>query len=184
MTIEVEIMAKLVLVKPDETYIEELRGYRQEWLENDDHSHGDSGLYTQPDIAAWLVNCRLYEKEETKPNPAHVTGEQFMLVREGEKRVLGMIALRPLLGEAGGYISEHGGHIGYGVRPSERRKGYAKTMLTLCLENARKLGLDKVLICCDTDNEGSRKTILACGGQFERLAQTGDEVDERYWIKL
>jgi len=174
-------MKQLILVKPDETYMEEIRKYRQEWVDNDDHSHGDGGLYTQTDIAAWLVNCRLYECEETKPNPAHVTCEQFMLVHKGEKRVLGMIAFRHYLNK---HIAEHGGHIGYGVRPSERRKGYAKTMLTLCLEKARELGLDKVLITCDTDNKGSRKTVLACGGQFERLAQTGDEVNERYWIKL
>jgi len=93
-----------------------------------------------------------------------------------------MISLRHSLN--GGYLAEHGGHIGYGVRPLERRKGYAKTMLKLCLEEARALGLDKVLVCCDLDNAGSRGAIKACGGKFERLAITGAEVDERYWISL
>lgn len=177
-------MEDLILVKPDETYIDEIRNYRQEWLDNDDHSHGDSGLFKQSDIVAWVKNCLLYEQEETKPNLEHVTGEQFMLIRKNDGRILGMIALRHSLGEPDSYLSRHGGQIGYGVRFSERRKGYAKKMLILCLEKCREIGLDKVLICCDTDNEGSRKTILACGGRFDKLSITGDEIDEQYWIGL
>ena len=122
------------------------------------------------------------ENKETAPNPKWVEADQFMLMHTGNPRILGMINFRHYLKE--GYLAEHGGHIGFGVRPSERRKGYAKAMLTLCLEECRARKLDKVLLTCDITNEGSCKTIKACGGKFERLAITGSEVDERYWIAL
>jgi len=172
----------LILVKPTAVHIPEITAYRDEWRAQDSHSHGDGGLYYADDIPAWIEASRLYENIETIPNPNHVPGSQFMLMREGDDRILGMIALRHYLQD--GYLTEHGGHIGYGVRPTERRKGYAKAMLELCLEECRKLGLKKVLLCCDLDNHGSRATIKACGGKFERLGITGAEVDERYWITL
>jgi len=172
-------MNNLALVRPSEEHIPEIQAYRDECRAHDTHSHGESGLYECDDIPTWVNLCR---SSETLPQPGHVAASQFMLMREGESRIYGMISLRHSLN--GGYLAEHGGHIGYGVRPTERRKGYAKAMLKLCLEEARDLGLSKVLICCDLDNAGSRGAIKACGGQFERLAITGAEVDERYWISL
>ena len=175
-------MEKLVLVRPSEEYVAEICAYRDELRTHDTHSHGDSGLYDRDDVLEWIKFCRDMESVETLPSPDYVEADQFMLLREGEPRILGMINLRRHLKE--GYLTEHGGHIGYGVRPTERRKGYAKAMLAQCLDEARALGLSKVLICCDLDNAGSRGTIIANGGQFDRLGITNAEVDERYWINL
>lgn len=61
-------------------------------------------------------------------------------------------------------LSVWGGHFGYSVRPDERRKGYAKEMLRLNLQNCRSYGLSKVMITCDCDNTASEKTIIANGG--------------------
>ena len=60
-----------------------------------------------------------------------------------------------------------GGHIGDGIRPSERRKGYATAMIGLALEECRKLGINKVLMTCDKTNIGSAKSIMNNGGVLE-----------------
>ena len=70
------------------------------------------------------------------------------------------------------------------MRPTEWRKGYATKMLALCLDKCRDFGIDKVLLTCEVDNCASRKTILANGGKFERLAIKSDETNGRYWITL
>jgi predicted acetyltransferase len=76
------------------------------------------------------------------------------------------------------FLLEIGGHIGYVVRPSVRRRGYATRMLSDSLPMAADLGIDPVLVTCDTDNDASRKVIEACGGELE------DERNGklRYWV--
>ena len=77
-----------------------------------------------------------------------------------------------------------GGHIGDGIRPSERRKGYATAMVGLALEECRKLGIKKVLMCCAKDNVGSKKSIQRNGGVFENEVWDEGVLTERYWIDL
>ena len=84
------------------------------------------------------------------------------------------------------YLETYGGHIGYSVAPGERRKGYASQMLKEALIKCRELGIDKVLITCTDNNEGSRKTILANGGIYESTVYEPEEKVslERYWITI
>lgn len=80
---------------------------------------------------------------------------------------------------------QKGGHIGYEVRPSERRKGYATEMLRLALKKCVDLGITKVLITCDKSNLGSAKTIQNQGGVLENeFLEENGELAQRYWINL
>ncbi|MFD4632926.1 GNAT family N-acetyltransferase [Streptomyces sp. NPDC058284] len=89
---------------------------------------------------------------------------------------LGRITIRHTV--ATRFLREYGGHIGYEVRPTARRRGHATDMLRACLPYAAGLGLESVLVTCDTDNTGSRKVIEAAGGTFED--ERGGKL--RYWI--
>ena len=116
------------------------------------------------------------------PDDSRVPSDVFLAVRAEDDRVVGLIDLRhhidhPVLGL-------WGGHIGYTVRPDERGKGYAKQMLRLDLEKARTLGLQKVLVTCSPNNPASERTILACGGKFEKEILVDDARIRRYWIEL
>ena len=77
-----------------------------------------------------------------------------------------------------------GGHIGDGIRPSERHKGYGTAMLALALDECKKLGIDKVLMTCDKDNIGSAKAIQKNGGVKENEVEEDGVIEERYWITL
>ena len=78
-----------------------------------------------------------------------------------------------------------GGHIGDGVRPSERRKGVATQMIGLALDECRKLGIDRVLMICDKDNVGSARSIIHNGGVLEgEFVGEDGELEQRYWIEL
>jgi predicted acetyltransferase len=94
---------------------------------------------------------------------------------EGGREVVGFLALRHRLNA---WLLEEGGHIGYGVRPSRRGQGHASRALRLALGSAAELGLDRVLVTCDEDNVGSRRTIERCGGAYED-SRNGKR---RYWI--
>lgn len=83
-------------------------------------------------------------------------------------------------------ISKFAGHIGYGKRPLERGKGYAEIQLYLALQEAKKLGLKRVMITCDQTNIPSDRTIRALGGVFEKngIDENKDNVENIYWIDV
>lgn len=78
----------------------------------------------------------------------------------------------------------NGGHIGDGIRPSERRKGYATSMIRLALEECKKLGINRVLMVCDKDNIGSAISIINNGGILENEVIIDGVIEQRYWIEL
>ncbi|MFW6030430.1 MAG: GNAT family N-acetyltransferase [Halanaerobiales bacterium] len=86
------------------------------------------------------------------------------IFKEENNKILGAISIRHYLTEE---LKKYGGHIGYGIRPSERNKGYATIMLKLALEKAKELNIGKVMIHCDDDNLASSKIIIKNGGQIE-----------------
>ena len=83
-----------------------------------------------------------------------------------------------------GKLLKIGGHIGYGIRPTEGRKGLAKIQLYLTLLVAQKIGLDKVMIDCTDTNIGSKKTIEALDGKYSETVIDNEETYLNYWINV
>lgn len=110
-----------------------------------------------------------------------VPDSTFFALDEERNILLGAVNIRHYLNEA---LLLNGGHIGDGIRPSKRRKGYATQMIGLALEECRKLGLDKVLMVCDKENIGSAKSIMKNGGVLENEIVVDGVTEQRYWITL
>jgi predicted acetyltransferase len=114
--------------------------------------------------------------------PGFVPHSTFWLV-DGAGKIVAVSNLRHELNEA---LLAHGGHVGYGVRPSARGRGYATELLRLTLVEARRLGIERVLVTCDKLNPASAKVIHKNGGEFENeqfVPELGKTVS-RYWIQL
>lgn len=120
-------------------------------------------------------------------NPKYVSQTTLGLFDE-KGHIYGAINIRHYLVES---LMKRGGNIGYAIRPSERRKGYASLMLRLGIEKAREMGVnkgtefeDKLLVTCRKDNIGSSKTILNCFGKLasEENCEANDSIEQTYWI--
>ncbi|MBQ9959367.1 MAG: GNAT family N-acetyltransferase, partial [Oscillospiraceae bacterium] len=106
-----------------------------------------------------------------------------LFVRKSDDKLVGMLQVRHCFND---YLKQYGGHIGYSVRPSERRRGVAKEMLHAALPFCREAGLERLLITCIEGNTGSEKTILANGGIYESTVLEPNEnvLLKRFWITL
>ena len=172
----------ILLSKPKSEYAMQIAEYRQEFLDAGDSMDGCGSLRQTDDPIKFIQKCKDYESTETLPEGL-VLATQFMLIRKSDDRLIGMIQVRHYFND---YLEKFGGHIGYSIRPSERRKGYAKEMLKMALPYCREIGIDRVLITCIDGNIGSEKTILANGGVYEyTLREPNENVDlKRFWITL
>lgn len=169
------------LVKPEDRYAADIMRYRQEFLDAGDSLDGCGNLRTCSSAEEWLEQLRQCEREETCP-AGWVCASTYLAVRQADDRMVGVIDLRHHIRHP--VLSVWGGHIGYSVRPSERRKGYATEMLRQNLENAKALGIDKLLITCDADNTASERTIQKNGGRLETVIEVDGMSIKRYWIEL
>ena len=95
--------------------------------------------------------------------------------------MVGAVNIRHRLNET---LLRNGGHIGDGVRPSERKKGIATKMIALALEKCKELGIKKVIMVCDKDNIGSAKSIINNGGVLENEIEADGVINQRYWIDI
>ena len=130
----------------------------------------------------WLENLEKMKDSDYAESANRCPSETFFLIRKDDDKIVGMINIRYKLNEA---MLKFGGHIGYGIRPTERRKGYNKINLYLGLIKANEdFGLEKVMLDCSVDNLGSDKTIQALGGVLERseVDPSDNSLTNVYWI--
>lgn len=125
-----------------------------------------------------VVSHLLAQADPATPLPEDRVHCSYFWITDGadvDREVVGFLALRHTLNA---WLLEEGGHIGYAVRPSRRRQGHATRALALAVRRAADLGLDRVLVTCDDDNSGSRRTIERGGGTCEDVRRG----KRRYWI--
>lgn len=180
-------MEQIELIEVNFKYADDIWNLRQEILECDAESEdqfaGCMSLDTSESAEEWIKICELRKSEETCSEVGTaVPSHMYIAVRKNDDKVVGVIDLRhhinhPILGT-------WGGHCGYSVRPSERGKGYAKEMLRLNMQNAKAMGIEKLLVTCDVSNIASEKTILANGGVYESTIDVDGSQMKRYWITV
>lgn len=173
-------MEKIILVKPDLSYADEIIKYKEESLKESPLINGSAGLDRFSSIEIWFEELKKRSSEDTVPKGL-VPSSTYLGLREKDNYIVGMIDIRHYLNE---YLTEAGGHIGYGVRKTERNKGYAKQMLKLALEKCKELKIKRVLITCDEDNIASEKVILSANAKLEDIRNVDGENKKRFWIEL
>ena len=174
-------MEKLLFIEPNKEHESIAIDFIKEMIEYSSSFDGsnDLNLYLE-NYDEWL---NFLEDDKNNPRDNRVHARTFFLIRENDNKLLGMINIRLELND---YLYNIGGHIGYSVRPTERRKGYNTYQLYKGLEFCKSIGLDKVLITCNKDNIGSKKTILNSYGVLNNKVYLEDEniYIERYWIDV
>jgi len=170
------------LVRLTKDYKQQLTDMLEEWTEDIRKNHGNSSPWMIfrndfHDFDYYLENLEI--KEETPEG--RVPDTTLFCLDKDRNIFVGAVNIRHYLNDG---LLATGGHIGDGIRPSERRKGYATAMVALALEECRKLGIDRVLMCCDKDNPGSQKSITRNGGVLENEVEEDGSITQRYWIQL
>ena len=173
-------MEKIILVKPDLSYADEIQRYKKEFLEDEPIINGSAGLDRFSTVEDWLEELKKRSNKDTVPEGL-VPSSTYLGIRKKDNYIVGMIDIRHCLND---FLLQSGGDIGCGVRKSERKKGYAKQMIKLALEKCKELKIEKVLITCNDDNIASEKSIIACGGELEDIRTVDGKNYKRFWIKI
>lgn len=161
-------MEKFYLELPSDARKDEIIDYINEYVIFNSDINGTGSLdkiLEGETFEQALERCLNMQYEEYAKKLGRCQSKTFLLIREFDNRIIGSINVRWNLTEE---MKQFGGNIGYGIRPTERRKGYNKINLYLGLIEAQKLGLDKLMLDCDVNNLGSERTMQALGGILER----------------
>jgi predicted acetyltransferase len=172
---------EIILVEPTTSHKQAVLEYRDEFTQNGETVHGSGDIERAESFETWLQACIDGKHEATMPKD-RVPATQYLAIRVSDNRLVGMLQIRHSLNK---YLKQHGGHIGYSVRKSQRRKGYATKMLKSALVICKTLGLQRVLLTCDPANVGSARVMKANGGIHEKqmTLPNGNKI-EHYWISI
>lgn len=177
---------EIILVKPTIEYKEQAIEMMEEAKEYDANNSsifaGYSSMQKYESYEEWLEKLEA-DLDFENIKPGRVPAATYFSVRKSDNRIVGTINIRYELNE---YLENFGGHIGYSIRATERRKGYGRKQLLLSLEKCLEIPIDKVLLTCKENNIGSERIIKSCGGVYEDTrysAEQGYNI-KRYWINL
>ena len=168
---------KLSLVKASNQYCDQIKDMLAEW-----NATGEKIIpyaIRRIDYHDFVYYCANLEVKDA--SRGLVPDSTFFCLDEERNIIVGAVNIRHYLNES---LLLNGGHIGDGVRPSERRKGIATKMIALALDECKKLGIERVLMVCDKENVGSAKSIQNNGGILENEIEVDGVVEQRYWIEL
>ena len=166
----------LTLIKLTEEYRPQLNDMMDEWTSAEEKiTPWAIGKCDYRDFPAYLDSLEIRESDGK-----HVPDSTFFCLDTDRSIFVGSVNIRHFLNER---LLHSGGHIGDGIRPSERGKGYGTKMVALALEECGRLGIRDVLMCCNRDNIVSARTIIKNGGILENEVTDGDSIIQRYWIK-
>lgn len=160
---------------------------KNEWLNYleeyrlDDSNANPLGYKKDTDYKEWLT-IMTNEKNGINIKEGRVPSTIYFLMNNN--RIIGHVSIRHNINN--NFLSLYGGHIGYGIRPSKRRKGYATLLLKLALEKCNDLGIDKVMVTCREDNIASSKTIEKNHGILKEIIYVPEENCnfKIYWINV
>ena len=167
----------LKLIKLDEQYKPQLTDMMDEWT-----ATGETIIpyairkCDYHDFPSYLASLEI-----TQPTDGLVPDSTYFCLDTERSIFVGAVNIRHYLSEG---LLLSGGHIGDGIRPSERGKGLGTRMIALALDKCRELGIGRVLMCCDSDNFASARTIEKNGGLLENVVVGGGAPVKRYWITL
>jgi predicted acetyltransferase len=172
-------LAVPILVEPSQQWESAYLAFLREFADAGEEI-AESWRLAEDDFARFLAQRRDWARGLNLPEGYVPESICWLVSDEGE--ILGQISVRHRLTPA---LEDFGGHVGYQIRPSQRGKGYGTTMLALALDEARRLGLGRVLITCDPDNVASARVIEKNGGVLaSRSVAHNGRLTSRYWIDL
>ena len=186
------MMSELELQLPTLYHKKAAEDFKSEFLEMQEPVIYGSALFDQMEYEQWLTH-NINNRHESTVSIGWVTATTFFAVRKRDLKIVGMIDIRHNLGNE--FLAQYGGHIGYSVRPGERKKGYATEILKMGIDYAKSLNIEKLMIACFSDNIPSIKTIIKCGGVLTEakpyadgllvnIANSEEKLVNIYWIDL
>lgn len=177
-------MIDMKLIFPNITYKDKAIEFINEFYEHNSEINGSGALdwyLEESTYEEWLEKV-LADMDIANIEKPRVPALTYFYVREEDDKIVGMVNIRLALND---FLREEGGHIGYSIRPTERRKHYATDMLNDALRVCDTIGIKEVLVTCDKSNLASAGVIKNCGGESdaEFFSETYKQIIQRYVIK-